>query len=221
MSEIRAFLLPDLGEGLTESEVVTWRVAVGDTVTLNQIIAEVETAKAIVELPAPYAGTITRIYAEPGVTVNVGEPLIDFEVPDAGGNGNGNGSSNGAGDAATTPIAQAADSVTPNLVGYGAPPESGDGPARRARRRLETQAIPIVQAQNTGVVVEGGTPPIGTGPVGTGPVRTGPVGTATGGMAERARPRPSTRARRRPCANWRTISASTSNSCRAAAPGEP
>ena len=65
---IKEFRLPDLGEGLTESEIVAWKVAVGDTVTLNQIIAEVETAKAIVELPAPYAGVITRIYAEPGGT---------------------------------------------------------------------------------------------------------------------------------------------------------
>jgi pyruvate dehydrogenase E2 component (dihydrolipoamide acetyltransferase) len=186
MSQIRAFLLPDLGEGLTESEVVSWRVAVGDTVTLNQIIAEVETAKAIVELPAPYAGTITRIYAEPGVSVNVGEPLIDFEVPDAAGNGNG--------DAPTTPIATAgstggaADPQTPNLVGYGAPPESGDGPARRARRRLETQAIPIVRGQaGSGDVVA-----VGTGPAGT-TTGTGPVGTTTGGMAERARSTPPVR----------------------------
>jgi pyruvate dehydrogenase E2 component (dihydrolipoamide acetyltransferase) len=180
MSEIRAFRLPDLGEGLTESEVVNWRVAVGDTVTLNQIIAEVETAKAIVELPAPYAGTITRIYAEPGVTVNVGEPLIDFEVPDAGGNGSS--------DAPTTPIAQAggAEAVTPNLVGYGAPPESGDGPARRARRRLETQAIPIVRGQDGADVADG----TGTVAAATG---TGPVGTTTGGMAARARSTPPVR----------------------------
>lgn len=189
MSQIRAFLLPDLGEGLTESEVVSWRVAVGDTVTLNQIIAEVETAKAIVELPAPYAGTITRIYAEPGVSVNVGEPLIDFEVPDGAGNANG---SSGNSDAPTTPIvtagtaSSAAEPQTPNLVGYGAPPDSGDGPARRARRRLETQAIPIVRVQTgSGDVV-----PVGTGPVGTGP-GTGPVG--TGGMAARARSTPPVR----------------------------
>ncbi|RZU65770.1 pyruvate dehydrogenase E2 component (dihydrolipoamide acetyltransferase) [Microterricola gilva] len=181
MTEIRAFLLPDLGEGLTESEVVNWRVAVGDTVTLNQIIAEVETAKAIVELPAPYAGIITRIYAEPGVTVNVGEPLIDFEVPDAAGNVTANG------DAPTAPIAQApAEPQAPNLVGYGAPPESGDGPARRARRRLETQAIPIVLAQNAGEDAAGGIVPGATG-------QTGPVGTTTGGMAERARSTPPVR----------------------------
>ena len=74
------FLLPDLGEGLTESEIVSWHVGVGDDVALNQIIAEVETAKAIVELPSPYAGTVARLYAEPGVVVNVGEPIVAFDV---------------------------------------------------------------------------------------------------------------------------------------------
>ena len=55
------FRLPDLGEGLTESEIVSWHVSVGDSVTLNQVIAEVETAKAVVELPSPYAGTVSAI----------------------------------------------------------------------------------------------------------------------------------------------------------------
>ena len=77
---LKEFALPDLGEGLTESELVTWKVAVGDTVQLNQIIAEVETAKALVELPAPYDGRVSRLFVEPGVTVAVGEPLVAFEV---------------------------------------------------------------------------------------------------------------------------------------------
>ena len=75
------FALPDLGEGLTESEIVSWHVSVGDTVTLNQIIAEVETAKALVELPSPFAGTVSRLFADEGATVNVGEPIVAFEVP--------------------------------------------------------------------------------------------------------------------------------------------
>ena len=62
---VQKFRLPDLGEGLTESEILTWQVAVGDTVTLNQIIAEVETAKAVVELPSPYAGVVTRCTNSP------------------------------------------------------------------------------------------------------------------------------------------------------------
>ncbi|MHA7135107.1 2-oxo acid dehydrogenase subunit E2 [Oerskovia turbata] len=78
----REFRLPDLGEGLTESDLVTWHVAAGDRVELNQVIAEVETAKALVDLPSPYAGVVTALHAEPGQTVNVGEPLVTFEVPD-------------------------------------------------------------------------------------------------------------------------------------------
>ncbi|PWC07230.1 dihydrolipoamide acetyltransferase family protein [Mycetocola zhujimingii] len=74
------FALPDLGEGLTESEIVSWRVAVGDTVTLNQVIAEVETAKALVELPSPFAGTVSQLFADEGTTVNVGESIVAFEV---------------------------------------------------------------------------------------------------------------------------------------------
>ncbi len=74
------FRLPDLGEGLTDAELVSWRVAVGDPVTLNQVIAEVETAKAVVELPSPVAGTVVELLAQPGDTVLVGAPLIRFET---------------------------------------------------------------------------------------------------------------------------------------------
>ncbi|MFR9753466.1 dihydrolipoamide acetyltransferase family protein [Nocardia sp. 004] len=73
------FRLPDLGEGLTDAELVSWAVEVGDTVELNQTIAEVETAKAVVSLPSPFAGRITELLAEPGDTVAVGAPLIRIE----------------------------------------------------------------------------------------------------------------------------------------------
>ena len=77
---IKEFPLPDLGEGLTESEIVAWRVAVGDRVELNQIIADVETAKAVVELPSPYAGVITALHAAEGVTIDVGAPLFSCDT---------------------------------------------------------------------------------------------------------------------------------------------
>ena len=77
---VKSFALPDLGEGLTESDLVAWRVAVGDTVELNQIIAEVETAKALVEVPSPYAGVVRELHAEPGETLEVGAPLMSFDV---------------------------------------------------------------------------------------------------------------------------------------------
>jgi len=70
------FLLPDLGEGLAEAEVIAWRVTPGDRVTVDQVIAEVETAKAVVEIPVPFAGVVTALHAEPGSTVSVGQPLL-------------------------------------------------------------------------------------------------------------------------------------------------
>jgi pyruvate dehydrogenase E2 component (dihydrolipoamide acetyltransferase) len=72
----RDFLLPDLGEGLTEAELVRWLVAVGDSVTVDQPVAEVETAKAIVEVPTPFAGAVAALHGEPGATIDVGAPLI-------------------------------------------------------------------------------------------------------------------------------------------------
>ncbi|MCB5272639.1 Dihydrolipoyllysine-residue acetyltransferase component of pyruvate dehydrogenase complex [Arthrobacter sp. SO5] len=76
MSEPKVFLLPDLGEGLTEAELVSWLVAVGDEIRVDQPIAEVETAKSMVEVPSPYAGTVAVLHGEPGQTLDVGKPLI-------------------------------------------------------------------------------------------------------------------------------------------------
>lgn len=76
MTVIRKFNLPDVGEGLTEAEIVGWRVKVGDTVKVNDIVVEIETAKSLVELPIPYAGTVHELLAEPGTTVDVGKPII-------------------------------------------------------------------------------------------------------------------------------------------------
>ena len=77
---IKVFNLPDLGEGLTESEVVAWKVTPGQSVALNEIIAEVETAKAVVELPSPFTGTISALHADPGTVVEVRHPLVSFDV---------------------------------------------------------------------------------------------------------------------------------------------
>ncbi|WP_370240692.1 dihydrolipoamide acetyltransferase family protein [Aeromicrobium sp.] len=70
------FKLPDVGEGLTEAEIVVWRVAVGDTVKINDVIVEIETAKSVVELPSPYAGEVLALLVEVGQTVEVGTPII-------------------------------------------------------------------------------------------------------------------------------------------------
>ncbi|AEV85756.1 branched-chain alpha-keto acid dehydrogenase subunit E2 [Actinoplanes sp. SE50] len=73
------FRLPDLGEGLTEAEVVQWLVAEGDTVAVDQVVAEVETAKSVVEVPTPFAGRVATLHAAAGSTLAVGEPLITVE----------------------------------------------------------------------------------------------------------------------------------------------
>ena len=85
MSRLKQFKLPDLGEGLTEGEILQWMVQIGDEVKLNQPIVEVETAKAAVEVPSPYAGVVTEIHHEAGETVDVGSPIITFDTdPSAG-----------------------------------------------------------------------------------------------------------------------------------------
>ncbi len=77
-----AFLLPDLGEGLTEAEIVVWHVQAGDTVTIDQPIVEVETAKALVEVPVPFAGRVTALHGQPGDVVAVGHPLVTVDTAD-------------------------------------------------------------------------------------------------------------------------------------------
>lgn len=80
MSELRQFKLPDVGEGLTEADIVRWHVAAGDPVTVNQIIVEIETAKAVVELPCPFEGIVAELLAAAGSTVDVGVPIISVQV---------------------------------------------------------------------------------------------------------------------------------------------
>lgn len=135
---IKQFRLPDLGEGLTESEIVDWKVSVGDHVTLNQVIAEVETAKAVVELPSPYEGTIAQLHEQPGTVVAVGSPLVSIDVIGAGGGVTprmaelGEGSPDVSADEAADEAPQPR--RVPTLVGYGAEVERSGRPARRARK---------------------------------------------------------------------------------------
>jgi 2-oxoisovalerate dehydrogenase E2 component (dihydrolipoyl transacylase) len=132
------FLLPDVGEGLVEAEIVTWKVAVGDVVTLNQPLVDIETAKATVELPSPYAGTVVALHGNVGDVMEVHKPLITFEV---------GGSATAVVKVAATPASQAeAESELVEqspaaigagreavLVGYGVANE--DGVATRKHRR--------------------------------------------------------------------------------------
>lgn len=119
MSEPKVFLLPDLGEGLTEAELVNWLVAVGDEIRVDQPIAEVETAKSMVEVPSPYAGTVAVLHGEPGQTLDVGKPLISVMPVGAASAGPGGA---GADDAA--PGGSAAGGAA---TGDAAPAPSPDG----------------------------------------------------------------------------------------------
>src|SRR5699024_10871625 len=76
MSEYK---LPDVGEGLTEAEIVTWKVKVGDEIKINDVVVEIETAKSLVELPSPYAGVVSALLVPEGETVPVGTPIIRIE----------------------------------------------------------------------------------------------------------------------------------------------
>src|SRR6478735_3603900 len=143
---LQTFAMPDVGEGLTEAEVLSWLVAVGDTLTVNQVMVEIETAKAAVELPSPFAGRVHELLVEPGVTVEVGTPIITVDTdPDAGAlpagpDANGSSTENGgtaasespAGGAAGAKIGEvAADGRIATLVGY---TSAGAATTRRPRR---------------------------------------------------------------------------------------
>src|SRR4051812_42468275 len=77
------YLLPDVGEGLTEAEIVTWKVKVGDEIKINDVVVEIETAKSLVELPSPYAGVVSALLVPEGETVPVGTPIIRVDDPAA------------------------------------------------------------------------------------------------------------------------------------------
>ena len=84
MSELKEFRLPDVGEGLTEADIVAWHVKPGDTVKDGQVIVEIETAKAVVELPSPFTGTVSKLLVDEGQTVDVGAPIITVETSGGG-----------------------------------------------------------------------------------------------------------------------------------------
>ena len=92
----QTFALPDVGEGLTEAEIVNWLVAPGDDVALNQVVCEIETAKSLVELPSPFEGVVTELLAEVGQTVPVGEAILRIETGSGSGSGSGGRSANGS-----------------------------------------------------------------------------------------------------------------------------
>ena len=172
---LQTFRLPDPGEGLVEADIVTWRVAVGDQVKINDIVVEVETSKSLVELPTPYAGTVKELLVNEGETVDVGTPIISI---DDGVDEAQPAESNGGGEAEVakrTVVGSTADDDIPYayLVGYGPrtttakrrPRRSaGDGPVEAhdqladtfsthapvSRRADEREPLPAEQDAPTG-----------------------------------------------------------------------
>jgi 2-oxoisovalerate dehydrogenase E2 component (dihydrolipoyl transacylase) len=130
------FLLPDLGEGLEEAEIIAWHVQVGDHVEVDQEIAEVETAKAVVAVPVPFAGTVAKIHAPPGAVVAVGRPLITVTADETGAGFREPGTVTPL--AAATASATTAEGASGNvLIGYGTTtaPRRGTRTARRSSGR--------------------------------------------------------------------------------------
>ncbi|MGV1007913.1 MAG: dihydrolipoamide acetyltransferase family protein [Dermatophilaceae bacterium] len=132
---VQEFRLPDPGEGLTEAEIVEWKVAVGDTVKVNDIVVEVETAKSLVELPVPFAGTVVALLVAEGETVEVGTPIIAVDTggdrapaPAPAAQPAAAAAPAAPDQAAESPAAPAAPERTAVLVGYGVK-------ATEARRR--------------------------------------------------------------------------------------
>ncbi|GAB2927472.1 dihydrolipoamide acetyltransferase family protein [Streptomyces heilongjiangensis] len=151
MAQVLEFKLPDLGEGLTEAEIVRWLVQVGDVVAVDQPVVEVETAKAMVEVPCPYGGVVTARFGEEGTELPVGAPLLTVAVgaPVAGGSEGSSGAAQGP-----DPAGQAEGSGNV-LVGYG----TSEAPKRRRRVRPAAPAAPArpaVPAGATGGAVNGG-----------------------------------------------------------------
>ncbi len=172
---LRDFALPDLGEGLTESEIVVWRVSIGDTIELNQIIAEVETAKALVELPSPFAGVVSEFYADAGATVAVGSPILAVDVADADAASDVSPGDAGAERSAASGAAPVG--REPVLVGYGPPVEGGARPHRRARTRDDESAPSSGTLRST--------PPVRALARELGVDLTAVVGTGDGGLVTR------------------------------------
>ena len=157
MPQFKHFPLPDVGEGLVEAEILSWHVKPGDEVAVNQIIVEIETAKAAVELPCPFAGVVSELLVETGKTVDVGTPIIVIDIDPNG-------------EAAPVNGTSAEPERVPNLVGYGVKAVTAK---RRARKDAPVAVVaatpapaPVAVAEPEPVVVAtGGYVPLAKPPV--------------------------------------------------------
>ncbi|GAA0391775.1 dihydrolipoamide acetyltransferase family protein [Micromonospora gifhornensis] len=174
MSRIKEFNLPDLGEGLTEGEILAWLVKVGDTIELNQPIVEVETAKAAVEIPAKWAGQVQAIFHPEGTTVEVGTPIIAIDTDPGAGPIESSAEelpTPSAASLAAVDIAPAEGAVEPGLIGGPAPGGRtavlvGYGPRTTAAKRRPRKGA----AQATAPATPAAPAPVVTAPVVAAPV---------------------------------------------------
>jgi len=140
MSDLKEFKLPDVGEGLTEADIVRWHVKPGDSISINQIIVEIETAKAVVELPSPYAGVVADLLVPEGATADVGTPIIAVDTTGGAATGKAAADTAATEDIPAEAVAQRAISETEDLIP--APPVEGavepgivGSPAPKAERQ--------------------------------------------------------------------------------------
>ncbi|OEJ95372.1 dihydrolipoamide acetyltransferase family protein [Streptomyces thermolilacinus] len=186
MAQVLEFKLPDLGEGLTEAEIVRWLVSVGDVVAIDQPVVEVETAKAMVEVPCPYGGVVTARYGEEGEELPVGAPLLTVavgaqETPAASPSASGRGADGAASAGASGDSAKSADEGSGNvLVGYG----TSTSTTRRRRVRpapiaaSAAPAAPAVTPAAAAPVTAPASAPVSAAPVPSAPVPSAPVPSA-------------------------------------------
>ena len=160
MSE-EIFLLPDVGEGLVEAEIVAWKVSVGDVVTLNQPLVDIETAKATVELPSPYAGVVVALHGNVGDVMEVHKPLITFDVGATSGSPAAVTSSEAP--PVSTPSVEKREAV---LVGYGVANEEGVATRKHrrqgaaARSTSTSAATPSAATTSAATLAPRSTPPV-------------------------------------------------------------
>ncbi|KDN17903.1 dihydrolipoamide acetyltransferase family protein [Amycolatopsis rifamycinica] len=159
MPTYKQFPLADTAEGLTEADILSWHVKPGDTVTVNQIVVEIETAKAAVELPIPWAGVVTELHVEPGQTVEVGTPILTIDVDPGGA---------AAPAAAPAAPAPAEEEEMKPLVGYGS---KAVVTQRRARKGAEPAPVAAVAAPPAPVAPAPAAPRGGYVPLAKPPVR--------------------------------------------------
>ncbi|MFC7342587.1 dihydrolipoamide acetyltransferase family protein [Saccharopolyspora griseoalba] len=136
---VKQFPLPDVGEGLTEAEIVGWKVQPGENVTVNQTIVEIETAKASVELPCPWAGTVRELLVEPGQTVDVGAPIITIDMAGAESEPEPEPAESGSGESSGK-IGEESNGRIATLVGYG--PRTSSAKRRPRKDRPAPAAEP-------------------------------------------------------------------------------